>query len=91
MQRPITSASRSPRRAQMPTMAPRSASASANPAPMPDDAPVTSVRHPFRSNAIFHPAFAPRARSPYAAEGIDVHVIARKSDPNGQSGGVDES
>ena len=41
----------------MPTTAPRSARASANPAPMPDDPPVTSVRHPCRSNAIVHPTF----------------------------------
>ena len=57
MQRSTTSESSSARRAQMPTTAPRSASASASPAPMPDDPPVTSVRHPFRSNAIVHPTF----------------------------------
>ena len=57
MQRSTTSASRSARRAQMPTTAPRSASASASPAPMPEEPPVTSVRHPFKSNAIVHPTF----------------------------------
>ena len=57
MQRPTTSDRRSARRAQMPTTAPRSASASARPAPMPDEPPVTSVRHPSRSSAIVHPTF----------------------------------
>ena len=61
MQRPTTSVSRSARRAQMPTTAPRSASASASPAPMPDEPPVTSVRHPCRSKAIVHPTFDLRA------------------------------
>ena len=59
MQRSTTSASRSARRAQMPTTAPRSARASASPAPMPEEPPVTSVRHPFKSNAIVHPTFGP--------------------------------
>ena len=59
MHRPTTSESWSARRAQMPTIAPRSASASARPAPMPDEPPVTSVRHPFRSSAIVHPTFNP--------------------------------
>ena len=62
MQRPTTSESRSDRRAQIPTIAPRSASASAKPAPIPDEAPVTSVRHPSRSKAIVHPTFAPKIR-----------------------------
>ncbi len=57
MQRSSTSESSSARRAQMPTTAPRSARASASPAPMPDDPPVTSVRHPCRSSAIVHPTF----------------------------------
>ena len=59
MQRLTTSSSSSARRAQMPTTAPRSASATASPAPMPEDPPVTSVRHPCKSKAMFHPTFAP--------------------------------
>ena len=83
MQRPTTSVSRSARRAQMPTTAPRSARASASPAPMPDEPPVTSVRHPFRSKAIFHPTFdsADRAhlrhsRRPAAIDILLTHLSA---------------
>ena len=44
-----TASSLSVRRAQMPTVAPRSAKPIASPAPMPADAPVTSTCLPFRS------------------------------------------
>ena len=59
MHRSTTWASRSPRRAQMPTVAPWAARASANPAPMPEEAPVTSVRHPCRFKAIAPPHSRP--------------------------------
>ncbi len=45
-QRVSTAASRSSRRAQMPTVAPAAAKPSASAAPMPDDAPVTNTCFP---------------------------------------------
>jgi len=55
MHRSTTSANLSPRLAQIPTIAPSAARASAKPAPIPDEAPVTRARQPFSSNPISPP------------------------------------
>ncbi len=67
-QRSSTSASRSWRRATRPTVAPARASASAMPAPMPDDAPVTSTRFPATSYAMGHPSLEARLQTPIFAQ-----------------------